>query len=115
MPERKRHIPKWAERERAADLAWIMENLSDLWPAAWTGYAAHGRGALAVDTTVQPVPDKGHPVFYLVQQQIDEYGGPDEIRMVVEYDPTWEMVTILLKERERISSYRIGIPSLRPK
>jgi len=115
MPEgeRKRHIPRWAERERASDLAWIQENLPQLWSAALLGFEMLGRGAVTVDTTVQPVPDKGHPMWYLTQEQVNNYTGEDEIRMVAEYDPTWEFVNILLKQNERVSSYRVGVPGQR--
>lgn len=110
-----RRFPRWAERERASDLAWIAENLHILWPVAKAGYEALGRGALVVDTTSQPEPDKGNPFGYLPQEQImASGGGKDEHRMMAQYDPTWELVTILLKEKERMSSYRIGVPDKIP-
>lgn len=115
-PERKPHIPEWAQRERLADLAWIVENLAEFWAAAQQGYEAAGRGALAVDTTAQPEPDKGNPMYYFTQEQLSllAFAGEDEIRMVAEYDPTWQFVAMLLKEQARVSSYRVGVPDLRP-
>jgi hypothetical protein len=117
MPEgeRKGHLPDWARKERASDLAWIGENLHVLWPAARLGYEQFGRGALTVDTTSEPVPGLGNPMWYLTQEQVGALGGADEIRMVSVYDPSWELVTILLKSEERMSSYRIGVPSVRSK
>jgi len=113
--ERQPHIPEWARRERLADLAWLAENLHVFWPAAQAGYAQLGRGAITVDTMVQPVPGKGNPMWYLTQEQVSEYFGADEMRMVSAYDSSWEFVAILLKQRNRVSSYRMGVPEQRPK
>jgi len=41
----------------------------------------------------------------VVEQQDDE----DAQRMVREYNPTWEMVTVLLKPHDRVSIYRVGV------
>jgi hypothetical protein len=38
-----------------------------------------------------------------------EYFDEEEIRLVREYDPTWELVTILLREDGERSSYRVGV------
>src|SRR3954464_12295152 len=111
MPEQapRRHIPEWAERERHSDMAWLAENLHMLWPAAQAAFAELGRGAITVDTTVHP-PGKGHPFYYLTQEQVNALGDTDALRMVGEYYPTWELVTMLLKLEERVSTYRIGVP-----
>ena len=115
MPERERQpIPQWAERERTDDLAWIGENLQGYWKAARSGYEADGRGALVADTTVKPTGG-GHPFGYVAQKQIRQFGGHDEIRMVAAYDPSWEMVIVILKPKDRISSYRVGIPGQQSK
>ena len=114
-PERKPHIPEWAQRERLADLAWIAENMIEFWAAAQRGLAEFGRGAIAVDTTVQPDPGRGNPMYYLPQEQLPslDFAGEDEIRMVSEYDPTWQFVAMLVKEQNRVSSYRVGMPGVR--
>ena len=111
MPEHepRRAIPRWAERERMADLAWIAENLQGFRSMARAAYETEGRGALVVDTTVRPTGG-GHPFGFVSQEQIRRFGGQDEMRMIATYDPTWEMVIVLIKPGERISSYRIGIP-----
>ena len=101
-------IPAWAERERTYDLAWIGENLSVLWPAAQAGYEEYGRGALLVDTTSRPT-GAGHPFFYGELEIVQEGGDQDAIRIVQEYEPSWEMVTVLFKAHERVSTYRIGV------
>lgn len=116
MPERKPHIPPWAEQERLGDMAWIGENLPEFWDAAQRGFEEFGRGAIAVDTTAQPEPDKGNPMYYLQQDLIPEtpFCGEDEIRMVAAYDPSWQFVAILLKHQDRVSSYRVGMPGQQP-
>jgi hypothetical protein len=115
MPEKeqKPHIPRWAERERHSDMAWIGENLSEFWNAARQGFNTFGRGAVAVDTLVQPAPDKGHPMYYVPQELIDQHGSADEIRLVTQYDPSWEFVAMLFKEENKVSSYRVGVPNQR--
>ncbi len=117
MPEgeRRPHIPAWAERERVGDLAWIAENLPEFWGAAQRGFEEFGRGAIAVDTTVQPDSDRGNPMYYFAQDQISllDFVSEDEIRMVREYDPRWQFVAMLLKAQDRVSSYRVGVPDLK--
>lgn len=112
MPERKRRpdLPRWAEQERLGDMAWIAENLHVLWPAAQAAYAELGRGAITVDTTVHP-PGMGHPFTYLTQEQLLDLGDAATLRIVAQYDPTGELVTTLLKTQERMSTYRIGVPT----
>jgi hypothetical protein len=114
MPERERRpqIPNWAERERTEDLAWIGENLQEFWKVARRGFESEGRGALVIDM-VAMATNTGHQFGYVAQEQILQLGAKDEIRMVGVYDPAWELVIILLKPRDRISSYRVGIPGQR--
>ena len=108
MHERDRkRFPAWAERERTGDLAWIRENFHVFWPAAQMGYEELGRGAIVVDTTSRPT-GAGHPFGYLPREKVEETGDEDAQRMVREYDPTWEMVTVLLKPHDRVSVYRVG-------
>ena len=111
MTERDRApFPAWAERERAGDLAWIGENLHVFWPVAQQEYEELGRGAIVVDTTSRPTGE-GHPFGYLPQEMVEEHGDEDTLRMVRQYDPTWEMVTVLLKTQDRTSTYRVGVIS----
>ncbi len=109
----KPNIPEWAVRERIGDLAWIERNLPVFWPMAQAGYEALGRGALVVDTTIR-AGDGGYPFLYFTHEQIVASGDPDARRMVAAYDPAWEFVAVLLKERDRMSTYRVGLPSLKP-
>mgnify|MGYP001258251378 CR=1 FL=1 len=104
-------IPSWAERERFDDLYWIGENLHIFWPVAHHGFEELGRGAIVVDTSSRPT-GVGHPFGYFPRESVEEYGDQDTLRMIREYDPTWELVTVLLKPRDRSSTYRIGVPSV---
>lgn len=106
-----RHLPKWAEKERNSDMAWIRENVHILWPAAQRGYETAGRGTLGVDTTQTFVHEggAGHPFGYFDQATVEQQGDEDMKRMVSEYDPSWEMVTTLFKSNDRLSTYRIGV------
>jgi hypothetical protein len=103
-----RHIPDWAQAERGADLTWISENLHVLWPLARQAYDEIGRGAVVVDTTLS-LAGFGHPFGYFPREMVEEYGNKDTLRMVLEYNPSWEMVTVLLKTENRSSSYRVGV------
>jgi hypothetical protein len=123
MPERHRrgdplrHIPEWAKKERASDMAWIQENLHVFVPAAQQGFADAGRGALVIDTTTLVRHEKGmsHPFVYLPEKAIEEQETFfDALRMVRAYDPSWEIVSVLLKPQNRVSTYQIGVPSLKP-
>lgn len=107
MTPEKRIIPNWARLERAADLHWVGENLHVFWSTAKEAYGAHGRGALIVDTTSQPIVE-GHPFGYFPQEIIDQLGDEDTKRMIREYDPEKEFVILLLKSSERTSTYRVG-------
>jgi hypothetical protein len=106
--ERERgEIPDWAEQERLQDLAWIAENHSSFWPAAQEQLAQQGRGVIVVDTTQKPIPNAGHPMFYLAQELVEQTSDEDVNRMLTEYDPNREFVVMLLKSEERVSTYRV--------
>jgi len=96
-----------ARLERDADLAWIGGNLDLFWAAA----AAHreaGRGAVVVDTAVQTMPGLDHPFTYFPQELVRECGDEDTMRMVDQYDPSRELVLVLLKDQDRTSTYRLS-------
>jgi len=102
------NIPGWAQRERQADFAWIQENLDVFWTTATTALEDTGRGAIVIDTTLEPVPGAGNPFAYFSQEQVEERGNEDTQRMVAEYDPTQEFVVVLLKPGDHVSTYRVG-------
>jgi len=115
-PENKRHshdpnnnVPDWAQRERGRDMRWIGENLHILWPAATAAFKEQGRGALVVDTTLQPVPGRGNPFAYFSQVDLEPRHDEDINRMVREYGPEKEFVVVLLKSVERTSAYRVQV------
>jgi hypothetical protein len=100
-------IPDWACRERLDDLAWIAENLDLFWAAATSAFEDAGRGAIVVDVTIQPVRGIGHPFGYFSREQIERGTNADTRRLVSEYDPTQELVVMLLKHGGRVSTYRL--------
>ena len=103
------NIPDWARRERGHDMEWIGENFDIFWSAATFAFEKHGRGAISVDTTSQPVPGMGHPLAYVPQEVVDRRDEEDTKRMVREYDPTQEFVVVLLKPERRTSTYRVQV------
>lgn len=107
MSAERRPLPDWAQEQREADFAWIRENLPIFTIASQVAYEGSGRGALVVDTTVQPVPGIGHPFAYFTETQIAEHGDEDTQRMVEDYDPEQEFIIVLLKEEGRSSTYRV--------
>jgi hypothetical protein len=62
------------------------------------------------ETPTTTPTDAGHLFGYVSEVQIRQLGATDEIRMMAAYDPSWEMIIILLKPKDRMSSYRVGIP-----
>ena len=104
-------IPDWAKRERASDLAWIAENWHVFFPAAQMGFEQVGRGAIVTDTTILVKHPKGqsHPFGYVPAEEIYRMEWLDAIRIVREYDPSRELVTVLLKQG-RESTYRVAMP-----
>lgn len=114
MTPENRTIPDWAQRERQADLDWINNNLDIFWTAASVCREDVGRGAIVIDVTTQPPPGLGNLFTYFSEQEVHGYGNDDTQRMLVQYDPSWEMVLVLLKPDRRTSTYRVGLPALRP-
>lgn len=113
---KERRIPDWAEGERQSDLAWIRDNLHVFTPVANEAFQQYGRGALVVDTTVQPIPGGGHPFGFYTQEQVEAYDDEDIKRLVRQYNPRAEFVVVMLKEEGKMSSYRIRVfrPGLQP-
>ena len=103
------NIPAWVRRERQGDLSWIAQNLDVFSGIVSLAFEDEGRGAIVVDTTIQPMPGAGNPFGYFTQEQIEGQGDEDISRMVAEYDPTQEFVVVLLKREDRTSTYRVGV------
>jgi hypothetical protein len=106
-------IPDWALQERQYDMEWIKENLYIFWPVATEAYVGLGRGAIIVDTTSRPTGE-GHPFGYFPQSFIEQYEYDDIKRMVRDYDPDNELVVVVLKPEDHISTYRVQ-PYPRPR
>ena len=104
-PER-HHIPGWARKERQRDLEWIRENLHIFLPAAGAAFQETGRGAIVVDVTSRPTGE-GHPFSYFPQEVLEQYEDKDINRMMKEYNPAEEFVVVLLKSKNRTSTYRV--------
>ena len=111
MTPENNNIPDWAHQERQADFGWIRENLDVFWTAASLAFEDTDRGAIVVDTTAEPIPGAGNPFGYFSQEQLEDHADEDTKRMVAEYDPTQEVVLLLLKSDNRTSTYRVGVPS----
>ena len=92
-----------------SDFGWIQENLDIFWAVATAALEDAGRGAIVVDTTLEPVAGAGNPFAYFSQEQVEERGNEDTQRMVAEYDPTQEFVVVLLKPGDRTSTYRVAV------
>ena len=71
-----------------------------------------GRGAIFIDTltTTPHAGGSGNPMFYLNEQAIEKTEQhSDALRMVRAYEPSSELVTVLVK-KGRESTYRVGVP-----
>jgi hypothetical protein len=51
----------------------------------------------------------GNPFAYASQEQVEAGGDEDAKRMVTQYDPTHELILVLLKSGDRTSTYRVGV------
>ncbi len=61
----------------------------------------YGRGAIVVDTASRPTGE-GHPFGYFPQEVVEEGNDKDIKRLVHEYDPTIEIIVVLLKPDDLI-------------
>jgi hypothetical protein len=114
MTPEARNKPNSADREHPKESAWIIEDLDVFWLFASRAFEETGRGAIVVDTNVQPTPGAGHPVGYFSQERIEDNAlttTKDERirRMVAEYHPTEEYVLVLLRPGDNASAFRVGI------
>ncbi len=104
----RREIPDWAKAERKRDMGWIAENLERLWSAAQRRFSQQGRGAIIVDTSVR-APRAANPLVYLSETGVENMECLEALRRVKEYNPTWELVPILIKAQHRVSTNRLGV------
>jgi len=90
-------------------MKWIKENLHVFLSAATAAFAEYGRGAIVVDTTSRPTGE-GHPFGYFPQEIVEEGDDEDIKRMVKEYDPEKDIVIVMLKPDDKMSTYRVKLP-----
>ncbi len=115
-PETLSSLPAWAQQERKDDFAWLSENLPVFWPVAQHGLETSGLGALVIDTSTVVRHENGlsHPFLYVPENALKEKETfADAVRMIHAYDPQMELVTVLLKPQDRVSTYRIRVPPAR--
>ncbi len=102
-------VSKFTPRyETLSDLAWIAKNISQLWSAAQLGHTLTGRGALVIDATSRAEGDD-RAFWYAAQNIVANFGDSDANRMIGQYDPVQEMVTLFLKSEHRVSTYRVAV------
>ena len=106
MPERGKPRPDWAEQDRQKDMAFIQENADIFQLASANAFFDAGRGAVVVETTIMD-KDEWHPIAYYSEKAVELDFDEDTQRMVREYEPMEEFVIVLLKPKERTSTYRI--------
>ena len=99
-------IPDWATHEREKDLGWIQQNLEIFWQTARKGAVVVGRGALVVDVAVKPMGEENY-FTYISQADIERFEDEESLRLIQQYEPETEFVIMLLKLKERTSSYQI--------
>ena len=90
--------------DRDIDLKWINENLATLTLFARTNYQTVGRGVLVIDHSESGKTDP--PVDYLPLLDLPA-DDEDTRRMVREYDPSEELIVLLMKPDDLVSSYRL--------
>jgi len=99
--------------ERAREIAWLQEHLDAFWELACEGFQESGRGVLVVDTrqVVEQEGTKSHPLMFVPQANLNDSPWTQEkeiTRMVGEYEPSWELIAVLLK-KDSGRVYRLGV------
>ena len=105
MAVEKIELTDWNEKARAADLAWIDENLQVLNDMATTEYNEKGRGVIFVNTTEKE--ELSHQHWYLPQAVVEELEDNELKQRVREYDPIQELILVLEKTGGHYSIFQI--------
>lgn len=106
MSVEQQKIPEWAAQEREKDLGWIQQNLEIFWQTASKGAVIVGRGAIVVDVASKPMSESNF-FTYITQADIERFEDEESLRLIQQYVPETEFVIMLLKPKERTSSYQI--------
>ena len=69
-----------------------------------------------VDTTIVVVREagEGSPTVYLPPEKVEEKNWADLTRLVCDYNPSRELVAVLLKAKDCKSAYRVGMARRNP-
>lgn len=102
------------EEAKARELAWIKEHVTAFWSTAYAGYYDEGRGAVVIDTTVEPLGED--TPFYYVQHARFTDREDDVSRqvatLVTEYDPQEQFVAVFIRpggEEQEFSIFQIRV------
>jgi hypothetical protein len=101
-----REIPDWAVLDREREQAWIRQNLDVFWHSATQGSQCAGRGAIFVDVAARPMGNR-NLFTYFTADEVERYENEAIDRLVAEYNPDEEFIIVLLKPKQKVSSYRI--------
>jgi hypothetical protein len=96
------------EKEGFEDAALIAQQVSVLFATAQLWYATTGRGIVVVDATLQL--GKAFPALsYFGAAEVLHVGKAEMCRIVREYDPGCEVVVVLLKQANQMSTYTMTV------
>ena len=103
-----------SEAEKARELAWIREHLPAFWVTAYGGHRGQGRGAIVIDTTIEPLGEDT-PFYYVPQTRFE--AQEDEVsrglaKLVEEYRPESQFVAAFIRPRAdelEFSMFQIGV------
>ena len=98
------------EKEMFDDLIWVEQNLPVFWSFACAGHASFGRGAVVIDAKSEPVGED--TTFVYIDQEFLQNGrnklGKHLFQLVLEYDPSRQIVIVFLKPLN-VMSYQIEV------
>lgn len=97
--------PKWVAsppwgKSRPEDLNWIKDNRTVLWLATTVAFEEIGYGFIFVDLTEQ-TEGEGHPFGYYSEGELEPQQDGKLRRLLEEYDPDREFISLLWKGEER--------------
>jgi hypothetical protein len=108
--ESRRVVPDVTMRETIDDLAWIEEHLLLFRAVVLDHYLLCGTGAVVADITPQTRPEFCNPMWYLPAEELESLDEPEVEALLRAYDPTREVVVVLLKHDNQQRSYRVLLP-----
>lgn len=103
-------FPDYEMRETLSDLSFIEDHLLAFRTVVYDHFLLYGSGAVIVDTngnTSAPF----RSAWYLPHDQLETLDEPIVKSMVNSYDPSSEIVIVLLKAEDRQRVYRVALPA----